>query len=84
VDIYPVNIGNTIGDQSNTYVSGLNNGDFVITWGDDNGADGDSLGIFASIFGQTGGRKEDIYPVNIGNTAGIQFFPSVSGLNTIF
>ncbi|ETN99396.1 hypothetical protein RFI_38085 [Reticulomyxa filosa] len=45
---------NTVGDQLWPYVIGLKNGNFVITWVDDNYSDGNGLGVYGQLFNNNG------------------------------
>ncbi len=68
----------TTGDQYNSKVTALNNGDFVITWTDGlstvNGLDGSGVGVFGQVFNATGSKVGSEFQVNTyttGNQLGI-------------
>ncbi len=70
----------TTGNQVVPSVSTLSNGNFVVTWEDDSGLDGNGDGIFGQIFNATGAKVGSQFQVNT-HTTGNQQSPSVSSLS---
>ena len=70
----------TTGNQGDPSVSSLSNGDFVVTWGDGSGLDGNLAGVFGQIFNAIGAKVNSQFLVNT-YTTGNQQYPSVSSLS---
>lgn len=67
------------GSQSGSEVAVLDNGDFVIAWQDNSGADGSGSGIEARVFHADGTPVGDAFVVDQ-RTAGDQLAPSVAAI----
>lgn len=65
---FVVNSTLTVGNQSEGSVTALTNGQFVITFTDDSGADGDGKGIFGQLLDATGAAVGDAFLVNTTTT----------------
>ncbi len=70
----------TAGNQGTPFVSSLSNGDFVVTWEDESGLDGNGDGVFGQIFNTTGAKVGNQFQVNT-YTAGNQLNQPVSSLS---
>ncbi len=70
----------TAGNQWYPSVSSLSNNDFVVTWFDGSGEDGNGEGVFGQIFNATGSKVGSQFQINT-LTSGNQYAPSVSSLS---
>jgi hypothetical protein len=71
----------TAGDQSQSTITGLSSGGFVVTWHTDDWAqDGSGFAIKAQVFSATGAKVGSEFLVNTA-TAGDQYVPTITGLS---
>lgn len=68
----------TAGNQSNSHIAVQANGDFIITWRDDAGADGDSFGVFHRAFTKGGTPKSPADQLSTQATGGRQMEPAIT------
>ena len=76
-------INTASGDQSQSSVTELEDGGFVVTWRDDKGSDhdgGDGIDVFGQRFDASGSPVGDDFLVNAAADSGSQYEPSVVGL----
>ncbi len=66
-------------NQYNTNVSSLSTGGYVITWQDDSGRDGSSVGVFGQQYDANGNRLDSEFQVNT-EFSSWQYQPAVSAL----
>lgn len=71
----------TTGNQYNARVATLDDGGFVVVWGDSGGQDGSGWATFARMYDAAGTARGDAFRVNE-YTNGSQYEPAVTGLST--
>ncbi len=71
----------TAGNQAIPTVAALSTGNFVVTWEDDSGEDGNLAGVFGQIFNATAAKVGTEFQVNT-YTTGNQAAPTVAALST--
>jgi hypothetical protein len=74
-----VNTQHTVNNQYDPHITGLNNGDFVITWTSQN-QDGGYYGVYAQIYNASGATVGSEFQVNT-FTASNTLEPSITALN---
>ncbi|MEI9905255.1 MAG: calcium-binding protein [Asticcacaulis sp.] len=70
----------TLGDQSDSVITTLANGNIVVAW-DANNQDGDGYGVYSRVYSANGTALTGEILVNTGHTSGGQFIDAVTALS---